>query len=94
MKGFSITGLILGIIATAAGAAAIVMSAIGLAKSRPREFYQQRQKVPFSGTFFSILFHTPSLLQMLRFPSQKRSDFWHLKQTGFLEKHHRMLYNK
>lgn len=27
MKGFSITGLILGIIATAAGAAAIVMSA-------------------------------------------------------------------
>ena len=37
MKGFSITGLILGI-AAAAGAAAIVMSAIGLAKSRPREF--------------------------------------------------------
>lgn len=38
MKGFSITGLILGIIAAAAGAAAIVMSAIGLAKSRPLEF--------------------------------------------------------
>lgn len=38
MKGFSITGLILGIIAAAAGAAAIVMSSIGLAKSKPHEF--------------------------------------------------------
>ena len=34
MKGLSITGLILGIVA----AAAIVLSAVGLAKSKPREF--------------------------------------------------------
>ena len=31
---------------------------------------------------------------MLRFPVQKLLDFWHLKPTGFLEKHHGMLYNK
>ena len=35
MKGLSITGLILGIVAAAAG---VVLSAVGLAKSKPREF--------------------------------------------------------
>ncbi len=34
MKGMSITGLILGITATSIGTAAIVLSAIGLAKAR------------------------------------------------------------
>ena len=38
MKGLSITGWILGIVAAAAGVAAIVLSAVGLAKSKPREF--------------------------------------------------------
>ena len=38
MKGLSITGLILGLVAAAAGVAAIVLSAVGLAKSKPREF--------------------------------------------------------
>ena len=33
MKGLSITGLILGIVAAAAGVAAFVMRALGLAKS-------------------------------------------------------------
>ena len=38
MKGLSITGLILGIVAAAAGVAAIVLSSVGLATSKPQEF--------------------------------------------------------
>lgn len=38
MKGFSLTGFILGIVAAAAGITAVVFGAIGLAKSKPREF--------------------------------------------------------
>ncbi len=38
MKGFSITGLILGIVAVAAGAVAIVFSCIGLSKVKEIEF--------------------------------------------------------
>lgn len=34
MKGMSITGLVLGIVGTVAGIAAVVLSSIGLAKSR------------------------------------------------------------
>lgn len=38
MKGFSLTSFILGIVAAAAGITAVVFGAIGLAKSKPREF--------------------------------------------------------
>jgi uncharacterized membrane protein len=38
MKGFSITGMILGIVGAAASVTAIVFSIIGLAKSREMEF--------------------------------------------------------
>ena len=38
MKGLSVTGLVLGILAAVGAIAAITLSAVGLAKSKPREF--------------------------------------------------------
>ena len=38
MKGLSITGLILGIVGTAAGITGVILSAIGLAKCKSQDF--------------------------------------------------------
>lgn len=38
MKGFSISGLVLGIVAVAAGITAIVLSCVGLARGQELEF--------------------------------------------------------
>lgn len=38
MKGFSISGFVLGIVAAVSGAAAVVFSVIGFAKSKHSEF--------------------------------------------------------
>ena len=72
MKGLSITGLILGIVAAAAGVAAIVLSAVGLAKSGP--FFFGEKPFPFP------VKHSQ---QISRFHAKMCAEFWQRQNRLF-----------
>lgn len=95
MKGFSITGLILGIIATGSRSCCH--------RDERHRSWQNPDRVSFNNSakrslsrgpfFLSFFIHLP-FCKCYGFLPKSGLIFWHLKQTGFLEKHHRMLYNK
>ena len=71
MKGLSITGLILGIVGTAAGINGVILSAIGLAKCN--SFQTSFLSISKEKTFFDC--ETLSS-QNLRFHAQNGPEFW------------------
>ena len=89
MKGLSITGLILGIVAAAAGVAAIVLSAVGLAKIQAagilKCFLFVRRAYPgpsFLGKAF-FPFPVKHSQQISRFHAKMCAEFWQRQNRLF-----------
>ena len=77
MKGLSITGLILGIVGTAAGITGVILSAIGLAKCKSQEFQNSFQTSFLLKQKEKTFFDCETLSsQNLRFHAQNRPEFW------------------
>ena len=94
MKGLSITGLILGIVGTAAGITGVTLSAIGLAKCKSQEFQNS-----FQTSFLSIskektfLIVKHSLRKIYGFTRKTDPNFGRLSLGVFLENISGFLYN-